>query len=58
MYSCMFEAMVASGIALQLLMQYPLASIVEARVDSVLWQEDDRVALVEKAYYYSLTKKR
>ena len=35
-----------------------LRQVVEARVESVQWQEDDRVALVEKAYYYSLTKKR
>ena len=31
--------------------------VVESRVESVLWQEDGRVALVEKAYYY-LAEKR
>ena len=32
--------------------------VVESRVKSVLWQEDGRVALVEKARYYFLTEKR
>ena len=30
---------------------------VESRVESVLWQDDGRVALVEKVYYY-LAEKR
>ena len=31
--------------------------VVESGVESVLWQEDGRVALVEKAYYF-FTEKR
>ena len=57
-YLCMFEAI---WIPVALPFSYScsiLRQVVEARVESVQWQEDDRVALVEKAYYYSLTKKR
>ena len=43
-YSCMFEAMDSSGIALQLLTQYPSASIEWSLY--YIWQQDGRVALV------------
>ena len=36
--------------------RYIVESTAEFRVESVLWQEDDRVILVEKAYY--LAEKR
>ena len=46
MYPC-------SGIALQLLTQYLSAGSVKSREEEfLLWQEDGRVALVEKPYYY------
>ena len=42
-----------SGIALQLLTQYLSAGSVKSREEEfLLWQEDGRVALVEKPYYY------
>ena len=37
--------------------QQVVESRVESRVESVLWQEDGRVGLAEKVYYY-LTEKR
>jgi len=43
-----------SGIALQLLTQYLSAG---SRLESVLWQEDGRVTLVEKAYYFRAEKR-
>ena len=51
----MFEAMDSSGIAPQLLSQYPWQAV-ESRVQSVLWKEDGRVTLLEKACYF-LTEK-
>ena len=51
----MFEAMDSSS-ALHYSHSIP-RQVVESRVESVLCQEDGRVALVEKAYYY-LAEKR
>ena len=51
-YSSMLEARDSSDNALQLLTR----QVVESTVESVLWKEDGRVALVEKAYYF-LTEK-
>ena len=50
----MFEARDSSGSAIQLLTQYPRLAV-DYRVETV--DEDDRVTLVEKAYYF-LAKKR
>ena len=48
----MFEAMpMDSSSALHYSRSIP-RQVVESRVESVLCQEDGRVALVEKAYYY------
>ena len=52
----MFEARDSSGSAIQLLSQYP-GQAVEYRVETVLWKDDGRVALVEKAYYFLAEKK-
>ena len=45
----MFEARDSSGSAIQLLTQYPRLAV-DYRVETV--DEDDRVTLVEKAYYF------
>ena len=50
----MFEARDSSGSAIQLLAQYPRQAV-DCRVETV--DEDDRVTLVEKVYYF-LAKKR
>ena len=52
----MFEAMDSSGSDLHYSRSIP-RQVVDSRVESVLCQEDARVALVEKAYYY-LAEKR
>ena len=46
MHQCMFEAMDSSGSALHYSRSIP-RQVVESRVESVLCQEDARVALVE-----------
>ena len=51
----MFEAMDSCGSALHYSRSIP-QQVVESRVESVLWQEDSRVALVEKAYDYLVEK--